>query len=108
MTSETLGFMLPLEAGAVPAGGGKLVGVFKDLAIQELNQETSTAPTCSVCGGFNQTSGHFCFTCVSKYGSKTCDFCGVSVGTTGGFKCHEECNQVYCAEHIVKYEGGVK
>jgi hypothetical protein len=100
--------MIVVEAGAVSARGGKPMGVFKDLAIQELNQKTSTAPECSVCGGYNQTASNFCFTCIGKYGGKTCDFCGVSVGSTGGFKCHEGCNEIYCAEHITKYGGGVK
>ena len=84
------------------------MGVFKDLAIQELNQGPSHLELCSVCGGANQTASNFCFNCINKYGGKTCDFCGVSVGTVGGFKCHEECSTVYCSEHIVKYGGGVK
>ncbi len=94
------------------------MGVFKDLAIQELNQETSTAPECSLCGGYNETASNYCFKCVNKFVGSVCNFCGVPVGKdlsakqngTSGFKCHEECADwaVYCALHIQKYRGGVK
>ena len=84
------------------------MGVFKDLAIQDGNIKTSNLPLCSVCGGINQTASNYCFACVSRYGGKTCGYCGIRVDATSAMKCHAECTTVYCAEHIVKYGGGVK
>ena len=85
------------------------MGVFKDLAIQELNQETSGAELCSVCGGINQTASNFCFACVTKYGGQTCAYCGVAVNASEAQKCHAECSTVYCQKHWkAGFEGGIK
>jgi hypothetical protein len=124
LTGETLGFMLLLEAGAVPVGGGKQVGVFKSLDIENMNQRKSTEPLCVKCGGVNETASLACFACISSTKDATtgmtnwalfqelnraqCDYCGITMTVNQAYKCHAECAQVYCAKHIVKYGGGVK
>jgi hypothetical protein len=57
--------MIVVEAGAVSARGGKPMGVFKDLAIQELN-ETSEPPICGKCGKHNNGAFIICPTCVGS------------------------------------------
>jgi hypothetical protein len=116
--------MLSVEAGAVPVGGGKPMGVFKALDIENMNQRKSTQPMCVKCGLANETASLACFACVSTTTDATtgltdwtllqelnraqCDYCGVNMTVSEAYKCHAECAQVYCAKHIVKYGGGVK
>jgi len=87
LTVETLGFMLSVEAGAVPAGGGKPMGVFKALDIENMNKRKLLQ---------------------QELNRAQCDYCGITMKVSEAYKCHAECAQVYCAEHIVKYGGGVK